>query len=119
MSSLRNILAATMLAGAVATAPSPGIAGDLADVVEMVESAQTRADHEALAMHFEQEAAAARAKAEQHARMAAGYKKLGGAQVEKLHLDRHCRSLAKAALRAAEENDALAKAHRSIARSSE
>lgn len=104
----------TAAAGAVATR---GIADDAPDPAAMVEAAATRADHAALAAHFEKEAVIARAKAAQHSRMAASYEKLGGALVEKLHLDRHCRSLAKAARRTAEENDALAKAHRSIAES--
>lgn len=115
MSLSKNLLGVAVLVAVVSTFPTWAAAGDPPDVPKMIESAAARADHVALAAYFEKEAAEARAKAEQHSDMEASYKKLSAAQVEKQHLDRHCRSLVKAARRTAEENDALAKAHRTIA----
>lgn len=115
MSLSRNVLGMTIFFAALTALPTPAAAGDPPDVTQMIESAATRADHAALTAYFEKEAADARAKAERHSRMEASYKKLSGAQVEKSHLDRHCRSLVKAAMQMAEDNEALAKAHRTIA----
>ena len=104
------------LAVAVLAGPSVGAgAGEEEKVEAMIESAATRADHEALATYFEQQAAEARASAERHERMGARYEKTGGPAIAKFHLDRHCENLAKAYERAAKENEALASAHRTIA----
>lgn len=111
----RRLVLTIVLVSALFGAAAPGSSD--ADLAARIEGAKTREDHAALADFYEKEAASARAKAELHARMETSYRKLGGGAVEKLHLDRHCRSLAEAARRLAEENEAMAKAHRSIAES--
>src|SRR5207244_4128353 len=54
---------------------------------DMITAAKTPAEHEKLAAHYEQEAKAARAKAEEHRKMADAYRKAGGPLIEKLHFD--------------------------------
>ena len=83
---------------------------------DMITMAKTPADHEKLAAHYEQEAKAARAKAEEHKKMAEAYRKAGGALIEKLHFDQHCDSLVKGFTEMADEFDALAKAEHEAAK---
>ncbi len=83
---------------------------------EMITMAKTPAEHEKLAASYEQEAKAARAKADEHKAMADAYRKAGGALIEKLHFDQHCDSLAKSYASMAEEFEALAKAEREAAK---
>lgn len=83
---------------------------------QAIEEANTRADHEALADHYQQEADALMEKAETHEKMAEKYAKT---DYPKLGMEgegeRHCRSLARKYREAAEENLALAKMHRQLA----
>ena len=83
---------------------------------DMITAAKTSAEHEKLAAHYEQEAKAARAKADEHAKMAEAYRKGGGALIEKLHFDQHCDSLAKSYAAMASELEALAKAEHEAAK---
>src|SRR5437667_7725530 len=83
---------------------------------DMITSAKTSADHEKLAAHYEQEAKAARAKAEEHKKMADAYRKAGGPLIEKLHFDQHCDTLVKSYTSMADELEALAKAEREAAK---
>jgi hypothetical protein len=102
--------------GAVLLLPASGLpAGEKMDMEKMISSAKTGADHEALAAEYETEATAAKAQAAEHRKMAESYKKLGGAAIEKLHLDEHCERLAKSYDKAAMEY-ALAKAEREMAK---
>ena len=83
---------------------------------EMITEAKTPADHEKLAAEYEREAKAARAKAEEHQKMAEAYRKAGGALIQKLHFDQHCDALVKSYTATAEEFEALAKAEREAAK---
>jgi len=83
---------------------------------DMITMAKTPADHEKLAAHYEQEAKAARAKAEEHKKMAEAYRKEGGPLIEKLHFDQHCDSLVKSFSEMADEFEALAKAEHEAAK---
>ena len=83
---------------------------------DMIMEAKTPAEHQKLAAHYEQEAKAARAKAEEHKKMAEAYRKAGGPLIEKLHFDQHCDSLVKSFTAMAEEFDALAKAEHEAAK---
>lgn len=82
---------------------------------QWVASAKTRADHEALAAHYEQEAQMLQQKAEEHRKSAQTYSgsvyggKLGAVAAS------HCLALARNYQRAAEENLELAKLHRQMA----
>jgi len=83
---------------------------------EMITAAKTLAEHEKLAAHYEREAKAARAKAEEHKKMADAYRKAGGPLIEKLHFDQHCDALVKSYTSMADELEALAKAEREAAK---
>jgi len=83
---------------------------------DMITEAKTPAEHEKLAAHYEREAKAARAKAEEHKKMADAYRKAGGPLIEKLHFDQHCDSLVKSFTAMADEFEALAKAEREAAK---
>src|SRR2546429_1071007 len=77
---------------------------------DMISSAKTSADHEKLAAHYEQEARAARAKADEHKKMADAYRKPGGPLIEKLHFDQHCDALVKSHTAPADQLEGLANA---------
>jgi len=83
---------------------------------EMITMAKTAAEHEKLAAHYEQEAKAAKAKSDEHAKMADAYRKAGGALIEKLHFDQHCDALVKSYTATADEFEALAKAEHEAAK---
>ena len=83
---------------------------------EMITAAKTPAEHEKLAAQYEREAKAARAKAEEHKRMADAYRKAGGPLIEKLHFDQHCDTLVKSYTATADEFEALAKAEHEAAK---
>jgi dihydroxyacid dehydratase/phosphogluconate dehydratase len=85
------------------------------DMDTMIQKATTKADHEALATHYEQEAKALQAKAADHRSMGQAYAKSGGYAVTKGNLLQHCESLASTYERAAGGNLELAKQHRQLA----
>ena len=82
--------------------------------MQKIETAKTRADHEALAAFYEQEAKTAQAKAEEHKEMSKSYSKIGHL-VEKHNILQHCDRLIKNYQDAAKENLALAKLQRELA----
>ena len=89
-------------------------AGQESSPVQKIESAKTRADHEALAAFYEQEAKTAQAKVEEHKQMAKAYGKIGHL-VEKHNMLQHCDRLVEKYKDVAKENLALAKLHRELA----
>ena len=111
-----SIATAVVLALLAGLTLAPGHGSAKMDMEQMVTTAKTPADHQNLAKHYEAEAAEARAKAEMHQKMAAAYRKMGGAIVSKLHFDEHCDALVKSFLAEAEQYDALAKAHLEMAK---
>jgi hypothetical protein len=109
---LATVTSLLMVAVAILGAQAP--AADVPDVGKMVAAAKTPADHRALAEHYEREAAAARASAEMHRKMAAEYRKAGGPAV-KAQLPEHCEGLVKVYESAAKDFEAMARAHREMA----
>ena len=83
---------------------------------DMISAAKTAADHDKLAAEYDQEAKAARAKAEEHKMMADAYRKAGGPLIAKLHFDQHCDALVKSYTAMAAEFEDLAKAEREAAK---
>ena len=79
-------------------------------------AAKSKADHEALAAQYENEAKELQAKAQAHKEMGKAYEKAGyfgpGGKFDTV---RHCNNLAQKYEDAAKENFALAKMHRSLA----
>lgn len=100
--------------------PTPVYALEPANLPDAVESAQTAADHEVLAAHFEAEAKGARAAAERHRSMGARYEKLrkpaGLKGVRHRTMADHCARLVESYEAAAKEFEAMAAEHREAAR---
>ena len=99
-------LAALLLLGA------PARAADQA-MMDMIGTAKTAADHEALAASYAKQAEEARAHAAEHEAMAKTY---AGSVREKLHFDQHCKAIAAYYRDIAKDLDAMAAAHRSLAK---
>jgi hypothetical protein len=76
----------------------------------VVEGAQSKAQHEALAQHYEEQASAARKLANRHESTGRAY--LGGKGGNKQLFQNHCKRIAEQQRAMAEEYDALAKLHR-------
>jgi hypothetical protein len=94
-----------------------------ADPTQAIESATTPADHEALAAYYEGEAKQARAKADEHRRMAAAYRSFrvpAGTKGNRSGLQRtmpgHCDRVVASYTAAADEYEAMAAAHREAAK---
>jgi hypothetical protein len=97
---------ATVLFAALALVPG-GARAEGDPEMKMLEDAKTPADHAALAAHFSEEAAKAKAKQSHHRLMAQAYAGKQGFGAGRLH----CRRLAKEYGAMADEYEALAKLH--------
>ena len=82
---------------------------------EQIAAAKTPADHEAIAVAYDQEADKLEAKAKEHEAMAEAYSKRGPTKSRSSSMHAHCAKLAKQYSEAAAENRSLAKEHRSMA----
>jgi hypothetical protein len=85
------------------------------DMSQAVQNAASKADHEALAKHYEEVAREMQLKAEEHKKLLDHYVSKGylyGKQA--LDLQAHCRGLINAYEKAAEENLEMAKLHRQL-----
>jgi hypothetical protein len=86
------------------------------DMTAAVQSAKTRADHEALAEHYEQAAKDAEAKVEEHKKLLDRYKArsyLYGKQASTFQT--HCEALIRSYEQVATANSQMAKLHRDMA----
>ena len=86
------------------------------DMTQAVQNAKTRADHEALAQHYDDAAKEMQAKAAEHKKMVAQYeanKSLYGKQAQSLIS--HCQGLARIYDQAAADNMSMAESHRQMA----
>ena len=108
---MRRNFGVALLLGALALAPSVVIAGEEGHSLEqlVVESADSPADHAALANHYRAKAAAARAEAKRHEGMARAY--TGGKFMERSRMQSHCKKIAANENAIAAEYDELAKLH--------
>ena len=85
------------------------------DMEPLIRNARTKADHEALAAHYEEEAKALEGKAAEHERFAQVYAGQLDSPRVKLNQPQHCRNLAAKYREAAAENLELAKEHHQLA----
>lgn len=85
-----------------------------APMAQQIQNAKTRADHEALAATYQQEAMELQQKADKHKEMAVAYSKIGFLE-EKHGLVTHCNQLAKKYAEAAKEASEMAALERSLA----
>lgn len=103
-----------LLAGCAETNPHP------MDMTSAIQSAKNKADHLALAEHYEQTAKDAEAKVEEHKAILAQYQKhsyLYGKQAQTLK--NHCEALINSYQKIATANAEMAKMHRSMADSAQ
>jgi hypothetical protein len=111
------VLAAGLLAALVGV---PAMAASDKEIATLVENAKTAADHEAIAKLYDEEAATARKKADEHRKMGAKYThfEAGNPKVQLAHFDmpKHCENLAKSYEAAAKEAEDMAAAHRATAK---
>jgi pyruvate-formate lyase len=85
------------------------------DMTQAVQNAQTKADHEALAQHYEEAAKEMQLKFEEHKKLLSLYEShsyLYGRQAQSFK--DHCQWLINAYEKAAEENLSMAKLHRQM-----
>jgi hypothetical protein len=86
------------------------------DLEKAITGAKTPADHEAIASYYDKEATTAKAKAEEHRRLAEVYRTLAvSARGQLQPMENHCQQLAQIYESAAADNAALATAHRQMA----
>jgi hypothetical protein len=115
----RLLVACSFVFLAAAMTQSISDAQQAEDLTTKIASAKTAADHEAIATYYDAAAKEAKQRADEHAKMGEAYKKLGGALVGKLQLDKHCASLVKSAQSEAAEYESLAQAHREMAKTAQ
>ena len=113
------VSAAGLLAVLVGGPTSVAVAEEK-NLEEMVQNAKTPADHEAIAKLYDDEAARARSKAEEHRKMGGRYThyESGTPTTQGVHFDmpKHCENLTKSDEQAAKEAEAMAAAHRAMAK---
>jgi hypothetical protein len=106
------LLAATVPAIRAIAQPTT-VTGD--NLEQMITTAKTPADHDAIAAFFDQEAAGARNKAGLHRRTAEGYRKL---KIPKpVYMAEMCDGIAEGFEKSATDAENLAKMHREMAKS--
>lgn len=91
-------------------APSP-------ELLQRIEAARTRGDHEALVTYYEREAAGARVSVAEHRKMAKSYQAMSSSSRGGPNMQAHCNSLVNLYAGVATEYDGLAGVHRQLAAS--
>lgn len=110
-----SLTASVLLIGVVLAGCASGLSGPSSEMVQRIESARTRGDHEALAATYVQDAATARAKAVEHRKMAKSYQGMTTSGKGGAAMPAHCNSLVNLYESAATEYDGLAEGHRQMA----
>jgi hypothetical protein len=108
-------LAAPLSVSAFADEPATSSA-----IAHYIQNARTPEDHEAIAVHFDSEAAQAMATAEQYTEFNCHHSKTtelqkSGTRFAEVTAKRHCRKMLRHYLNKAGENRALAEYHRNVA----
>ena len=112
MRSMWAALALTMSLTLVGCASGP--AASTPELLQKVESARTRADHEALTTYYVKEAESARASADLHRKMARSYQARSDSRIVQ-GMSSHCNRLVESFTGVAAEYDAMAAGHRQMA----
>ena len=105
------LLLSVVLAGCASgpNAPSP-------DLMQRIESARTRGDHEALATNYDQEATKARTLAAEHRKMAQSYQGMVAGGRGGASMPAHCNAIVRSQEGIAAEYEGMAAAHRQLAK---
>jgi hypothetical protein len=106
-----RLAVAFVLLASLALAPGFAVAQEEAPSLEQVlaETADTPAEHAALAGYYRGKADEARALARRHKSMGHAY--VGGKSAQKQHFQNHCRKITEQQEKIAQEYDAMAKLH--------
>jgi hypothetical protein len=111
-------LLATLLAAILAVPTMQARAADCSGLDAKISAAKTAADHDAIAACYDDMAKDAQAKVAEHEKMAKAYSMSSvGNQATKTHFHQHCEALIRSYGAEAKEYEALAKAHRDMAKS--
>jgi hypothetical protein len=105
-------------AGIVLNGAPVSFAMEGAEIEQKVQQAKTRADHDAIALFYAQEAQTARQQSVTHEKLSNSYIKAGPVR-RRTPLAAHCDLLAKKYGEIAKEAEAMAKLHREMAASSQ
>jgi hypothetical protein len=97
-------------AGCATTAQDKG-----SPLYQRIQSAKTRADHQGLAQYYDQEAKAAKDRAQQHRKMQDLYRPFSAFLPSGVGMVQHCANLVNQYEQAAEEYSGLARLHRQLA----
>ena len=111
---LSRRIAATLLLSVIVAGCASGPAAPPADLLQRIESARTQADHESIAAYYDQEAAAARASAATHRKMAASYQGNVGGGRTATSMVAHCNAIVSSQEAIAAEFAGMAAAHRQM-----
>lgn len=105
------LLLSVVLAGCASgpNAPSP-------ELQQRIEAARTRSDHEALVTYYKEEAAAARARATEHRKMAKGYQGMVSAGRGGASMPAHCNAIVRNYESIALEYEGMAESHQQMAK---
>jgi len=92
----------------------PAAAADMS-LDQMIENAKTKADHEAIAKHYEDDAKTYQAKAEEHKKMEASYRIMSQDKAKLTAFVAHCKKLVTKYEELVKEDLELAKLHHQFA----
>lgn len=113
LNSSRRIASAFLLSVLVAGCAS-GPNAPPTDLLQRIESARSRDDHEALAAYYDREASAARASAIAHRKMATSYQGMVGGGRGNANMPAHCNAIVRSREGIAAEYEGMAAAHRQM-----
>jgi hypothetical protein len=111
-----GIMMAAILAVGTLGYFSVSVAEEGKNLEHLIVDAKTAADHEAIAVYYDQEAKAAHQKHEEHLKLKGSYEKIPHL-ASKTGLPQHCNAIAANYQKTAKEYEALAKLHREMAKS--
>ncbi len=114
---MRTGIALAALVAAMIVRPTfEARAADCSDLDGKIAAAKTAADHDAIAACYDDMAKEAQAKADEHKKMGAAYRKEQGPAAGKFNLPQHCDSFVKIYTNEAKTYEEMAKAHRQMAK---
>ena len=113
LKSSRRIASAVLLSVVLAGCTS-GPTAPPSDLLQRIESARTQADHESLAAYYDREAAAARANAATHRKMATSYQGMYAGGRGGASMPAHCNAIVRSQEAIAAEYDGMAAGHRQM-----
>ena len=107
-------IASAILLGVILTGCASGPTAPPVDLLQRIESASTKGDHEALAAYYDREASTARASAVTHRKMATTYQGMIGSGRGNASMPAHCNAIVREQEAIATEYEGMAAAHRQM-----